>query len=483
MGNEIKSGAAWLFTGNLLSRVMNMASMIVLARLLVPSDFGLIALANVTWELLAVFFSSGLLVVIVQAREDTEEFYNTAFLISLTLNLMLVAAAVMLAPLAASYYHSPDLVPVLRLLAATYAFNSLSQVQVAKLKRELRFDVVSRVGIANQFADSLGMMVMAFMGAGYWSLVIPKLALAPIVTLFYFFLSDWRPGLKFSRRHAGEIVLLSFKLLLTNLLNYVNMNADFQIVGKLLGQTQLGLYRFAYNLAQWPIMNVTSLINNLSLPYFAGLRDQPEYLRTQYLKMTRISSITVFPIFIGAAMVAPSALPLVFGPQWAPSIIPFQLICLFGLLRSVGSPGGSLFLSHGRAGTVLLFNFFQAPILIAGLLYGVNWGINGIALLSLAVLGAGSFVFIHLALRAFNIGRLAMIQAVEPALVSVSAMATLVYLIRLIIPSSSWISLASQVLIGGVVYVLIMRLHQNAWTEYLELGRGAVKGLMRKDTI
>lgn len=483
MGNEIKSGAAWLFAGSTLSRLMNMASMIVLARLLVPSDFGLIALANVTWELLAVFFSSGLLVVVVQAREDTEEFYNTAFLISLTLNLMLVAAALLLAPLAAGYYDSPDLVPVLRLLAATYAVNSLSQVQITKLKREMRFDLLTRVGIANQLADSIGMIVMAALGAGYWSLVVPKLVLAPVMTSAYFFISDWRPARRFSRRHADEIIRLSAKLLLNNLLGYLVINSDYLVVGKVLGQTSLGLYRFAYNLAQWPITNLVAHINTLSLPYFASIRDDPDHSRNQYLKMIRINALTIFPIFAGAALVAPLAFPLVFGEKWDPAVAPFQLICLFGMARAIGSPGGQVFLAHGRAGTLLVFNLVQTPVLIAALYYGTRYGIVGVAAMSLLVLGSGGMIFIGMLMRLMGIRAREMGDALLPAATSTVVMSAVVAALLSVRSGISWSWLVGAAGAGGLTYLFVLRLiHPEAFRQYLELAVSLLKGLRKKSS-
>lgn len=413
--HPVKSSAIWLFLGNFFNRGLTMAAMIVVARWLAPEDIGLISLATAAWGLITTLFSFGISSAIIQFQEHDLNYLDTAFWINLAMAAFLMAAALFLAPLIAAYYQAPALIPVLYAFAARSFCNSLMEIHNAIISRELAFRTSSLLQALFQTLDTGATIVLAVMGAGYWSLVWPSVVLAPVKTIAWWRSCSWRPRWNFSRVYARSIFRYCVQLLGAEIMQFININADFLIVGKVLGQFSLGLYTFAYNLAQWPITNFVAQINSLALPYFAQMKDDLPSLRSRYVKMIRLVSLAAFPVFLGAALVAPEGVPLIFGDKWRASVFALQALCLFGLQRSVGSPGGRIMLALGRPDLLFRFNLVQVPVLITGILIGTRFGISGVAVASLVVLGSGGLIFMWLTVRLIYLPGSNFLRAVAPA--------------------------------------------------------------------
>jgi len=477
--SQVKSSALWLFAGNLASRLLGFVSMVVVARLLVPEDFGMVSLATATWGLVTIIFAVSIGAAVIHHQEHDLEFLDTAFWMNCTVVALLMVIAGVFSPLAEKFYRTPGLSLVMWALAAVFLFNSLAHVHQAIVSRELAFKTKAVIMSGFQVLDTAATITMAILGFGYWSLVLPKLLLAPLNTLAWWKLCGWRPGFRFSLKHARAIFNYCIRVLGARLLNFININADFLIIGKALGQARLGLYAFAYNTAQWPINNFVFLINELSLPYFSAIRDDRAKVQNDYLKMLRMVSMASFPVFAGAALVAPEAIPLVFSEKWAPAVFAFQMLCLFGAVRSVGSPGGQLMLALGRPGILLKFNLVQAPVLIGAILFSTRYGISGVAAASLIVLGGGGVIFIGLALRLIELGFRDFLRAVVPTASSTVVMSALLFAHRFVYRSffqSDWGLFLSSVVLGFAVYTLVLAsVFRPVFSEAVRFGAASIK--------
>jgi PST family polysaccharide transporter len=278
---QIKSSALWLLLGNFFNRALGIAAMVVVARFLAPDQIGLVSLATATWGLLAAIFSIGTDAAIIHHQMHDLDYLDTAFWLNLGMCAVLLLATLALAPVAAVFYRSPEIIPVIYCFAAGAFFASLMQIHDSIFNREMAFRALSLFGMVFQILEAAAMMALAILGAGYWSLVLPKLLLAPLKTAVWWRFCSWRPRLNFSWEHARDLLRFSLQTQGARIMIYLNMNADFLIVGKKLDQLRLGLYTFAYNTASWPINNFVFMINSLGLPYFARIKDDLPTLRTQ----------------------------------------------------------------------------------------------------------------------------------------------------------------------------------------------------------
>lgn len=412
---KAKSSALWLLFGNSLNRILGVISMVVVARILSPEDFGIISLATAVWGLFTTVFSVGIEASVIHHQKHDADFLDTAFWMNQGVAIVLILITLALTPIIEKYFQMPGLTAVVMVYAGAFVFQGLMQIHNAIINRELAFKTSSVFNFLFQLFDAVTTIIMAVMGAGYWSLVLPKLILAPLKTIIWWKYCNWRPRLVFSLDHARDIFRFSIQYLGATLMIYININSDYLIVGKALGQARLGMYQLAYNSAQWPITNFIFQINSLVFPYFARLRDDNEKFNEHYLKMIRVISLLAFPLFIGAALLAPEGIPLIFGEKWEPIIFPFQMLCLFGVFRSVGSPGGPVMLALGRPDLLFRFTLCQAPVLVGAILFAVRYDISGVSLASLLVLGGGGIIFMALTMRLLGIRFSSFLKAVLPA--------------------------------------------------------------------
>jgi teichuronic acid exporter len=377
---KVLKGFYWLSIGTFVGQFISWVSTIVVIRLLLPKDYGLMAMAGSFIALLMPFSELGISSSIIQADRMTEKEIRQIYGFILVSSMLVWLACHAAAPLVAHFYKEYDLVPILRALSVNLILIALYLVPQSLFIREMNFKSKSAIDVSAQIGSAMVTLGLALAGMGVWSLVIGALALNSIkAVVFNAARSDrFRPLFDFSG--VGKYISYGVTLTGSRLLYSLYNQADLIIAGRFLGQYALGIYAVALNLATLPAEKVLPLINQISFTSYARIQDDRERVRRNLLRTTRVLAFSGFPIFWGMAAVAPEAIPLILGPKWGNAVVPFQLLCIMLPLKSLGPVLASTLNAIGEAKVNLINTAITTVIMVIAFLIGVRNGIMGVCL-------------------------------------------------------------------------------------------------------
>ncbi len=370
---------AWRF-------VLQLGSTVVLARLLAPSQFGLIGMVLALTALADTLKDLGLGSAVVQRRGLRQDQVSALFWVNCGIGLLLTGVVAASAPLVAAFYGEPALVGLTVAVASTYALSGLGTQHGALLLRALRFRAVAVRDVVAQTVAVAAAVTAALLGAGVWSLVLLPVVGAAVRTAVVWSACSWRPSAP-RLRVAGLSELLAFgsRLSAFSLLNWLARNADNVLVGRVAGAAALGAYGRAYALLLAPLQQVTQPLSQVFVPTLSRLQDQPARYRRAYLDGLAVVALVALPGVVVLAVAADRIVPLLLGPGWARTADLFQLLAGAGVAHAVTSTCGWLYLSSGQTRRMLRWALWTRPLTVVAFVAGLYWGPEGVAVAYSAV--------------------------------------------------------------------------------------------------
>jgi O-antigen/teichoic acid export membrane protein len=377
-GRSIRGGAV-TFTAQLAKFVIQVGSTAVLARLLMPADFGLVAMVSAVTGFVGSFGDLGLSSATIQRAEISHEQVSTLFWINIGVSLLISAVVAALAPGIAWFYHEPKLTWITLISAGGFIFGGLTAQHYALLTRQMRFGAMALVQTLPQLASALVGIGLALAGWGYWALVIMGIVGGAGTALVSWIASGWRPGLPSSSSGVGSMLAFGGHLTGSNLLNYLTRNADNVLIGRFLGPGPLGIYSKAYALLMFPVQQINAPVNGVVLPALSRLQSQPDRYRRFFLRTVEGIAFIGMPIIVFAFVDARFVILTVLGPKWLGAVIIFRLLAPAALVGTINSAPVWIFTSLGRADRQFLWAAVSSPIILGGFLIGLRWGAAGVA--------------------------------------------------------------------------------------------------------
>jgi len=371
-----------------------------------------VAAAGLLIELTSLFSNVGIGAAVVHRRDRIREALHTGFLIQTALALLLFAAVFFTAPLWGSFYRRPDVVPVVRVLALGLIINSLAFAPSTVLSRELRFGLMCLPEVGSALGYAFTAIPLALAGAGHWSLVGGILGSAVASLVLWYVVSPFRPRLEFDPGLAKELWGYGRHVLATTLIGYMVIHVDDFAVGRMLGVAALGHYAFAYRWGNWAATDLVRIVNRITFPAYARIQHDLHRVREAYFDSLHCLGAVVIPISFGLFAVAPQFIVGVFGSKWAPSIVPLELLAFFGMIRAIGSIGGSVRQGIGRpdvtaklsAAQLVMSGALLVPMIRAWGLFGAVMAVLVPALVTnLAGLAVNQVLFGAKLSRAFRV--------------------------------------------------------------------------------
>ncbi len=351
----------------------------VLARLLDPTAFGLVAMANVFVAFTKIFIDQGFAMAIIQRQDLEEEHLSTAFWTNISFGVALTCLGVAAAGPIAAIFDEPQLVPIIRWMSVVFLVSSLSAVQQAILKRHFEFKKLAVRSLVAVVISGIVGVGMAFLGYGVWSLVAQQVTNGVIQVALLWRVSSWRPNATFSIRHFNDLFSYGANIVGINLAEFMNRNADKFLIGYYLGPVALGYYSVAYKLLATLSHLFSPVTNQVVFSSFSALQSNIERMRSAFYSATQLTSLITFPMFAGFAAIAPYFIVLAFGNQWEASVPVVQVLVLAGILESVFLFNGNVMLAMGKPSWRLKLNLLNALANVIGFLIAVQWGIVAIA--------------------------------------------------------------------------------------------------------
>lgn len=456
MGNVLKkkaiSSMLWRFLERCGAQGVTFLVTIVLARLLAPEAYGLMALVTVFTAILQVFVDSGLGNALIQKKDADDLDFSSVFFFNLIMCIALYLILFFCAPLIAAFYHNPELTLVIRVLGITLLIAGVKNVQQAYVSRKLQFKKFFFATLGGTIGAAVLGITMAYMGFGIWALVAQSLFNTMIDTIILWLTVRWRPKLQFSFPRLKGLVRYGWKLLLSALLHTFYTNLRTLIIGRLYTPTDLAYYEKGQSFPTLIVSNINASIDSVLLPTMSGVQDNRETVKAITRRAIAISSYLMWPMMVGLAVVAKPLVVLLLTEKWL-AAVPFLQITCFALgLEPLQTANLNAIKAVGRSDIFLKLEIVKKTISIMILLLSMHFGVVAIAVSGLA------YSVIATMFNAAPNGKLlgySYFEQVKDILLPFSLailMGVAVYPIALI-PMPMILTLLAQVVVGVIIYV------------------------------
>lgn len=381
MSSELQTaavkGMAWTGLERLVSHGLRFGVAIVMARLLAPSDYGVIGMLGIFIAVAATFQDCGFTAALIQRKHCTQADYSTAYYFNLGIALILYAVLFFAAPVIAAFYNEPTLTSITRVVALGMVVQGLCSVHQTKLTIDLRFGVQSVIAITSLGVASVFGIVLAWRGYGAWALVWQSLA-AAVFNLFAFWgVAHWHPSLVFSKASFRGLFGFGSKLLCSSLINTIHANLYTLVIGKRFSASETGFYNRAAGFAELPSGTLTGVILKVNYPVLAKLQDDNGQLLTAYRRLVRLAMFILMPMLFGMAVVAEPMVKVLIGERWLPCVPYLQVLCLGVLWNPLTHLNLNLLYVKNRTDLVLKLELIKKSIaliiLFAMIPFGVWW--------------------------------------------------------------------------------------------------------------
>lgn len=370
----------WNYLAFGLRKFLNLVSISILAHILSPENFGLVALAAVTMDYLSILSDLGLGAAIIQRKHSVEESSNIAFILNFLAGLLLTIITFLIAPLAADFFRNEQVTPVLRWLGLTFLLSSFGSVHNVLLQRELNFKKRIIPDIGNSITKAIISIGLAFSGYGVWALVIGQLAGTGIGSVLLWIVLPWKPRFQWNTGIAKELLKYGFSIMGSNALSIWEDSFDYLVIGRIYDSALLGIYTIAYRLPQMLVINILWIMTAVIFPAFSTLQDDQEALRKLFLSIVRYVEILVTPICIGMFIAADPIIRVAFGEQWIASIPVLRALSLYALVISIGYHVGDIYKAIGRPDILIKLSIPIFIIRIIALWIGAQYSILGVSI-------------------------------------------------------------------------------------------------------
>lgn len=480
---EAIKGVTWSAAQKWGVRIISFCVMLILARLVLPESFGLVAYATVFTAFAQIFVDQGFSDAIVQFPDLKREHLDTAFWVSVLTGTILTIASIAASSLIANIFDEPQLGPIVRWLSPIFILSALSSVQQSLLRRKLAFKSLTTRSLIATISSGIVAVIMAFLGFGVWSLVAKLIVEGAVSVIALWQVSDWRPNFRLSRKHLKELFSFGINIVGGNFVDFLSVHSDDFLIGYYLGPIALGYYTLAYNLLIVMTDLLVSVPNAVAFPVFSKIQKDPVRLKSTFYEVTQLQSIIAFPIFLGVIIVAPEAVRVLYSDKWASSIPVVQILMFIGIVRSASYFYSSIFRSAGKPSWRFGIYSLTAALNVVGFLIVVRMGIIAVAVSYVVVSYLLMPLYFLMIRKLIHVTIQSHLGQYTIALVSSLIMIVVVIGCKYLLGQnfSVAIRLVIFVIAGGGTYLLAIRLIRPAlYFKMLELAQMALPKLFAR---
>jgi O-antigen/teichoic acid export membrane protein len=456
MRSRVLGGLAWKVISQVFTQTWQTVVAVILARLLVPEDYGLAAMVIVFAAIVPVFSDLALGAALVQRRNLSEADRSTVFWTGTAVGAAFTVLGIGLSWPMAAFYGEPEVQPLFAALSLSFVVTALGTTQRALLTREMNFKSLELRLMAGAVVAGAGGIALAAGGYGAWAIIGQQLILAVASTFFLWHFSRWRPRFVYSLASLRRLAGFSANVFGTRVLFYFNRNADNLLVGRVLGPAALGAYALAYNVMLAPLSRVGWPIAEVLFPAFSRMQDEPRRMASAWIRVNRLVGAVTIPATLGLVVVAPEFVTAVLGVKWIDTEPVIRLLAWVGLLQSLGTLNSAVLQARDRTGTLLRYAIVALVGSLVGFTVGLEWGIVGVA----AGYALASTVlepyYAWLTARALGVSVFSLARGLRGVFEAALAMVACVLAAKLfLLPDelrAGW-TLTALILLGIVVYV------------------------------
>ena len=429
LSKKVVKGGFWVFFLRIVNRGFSLIRLIILARILSPNDFGLMGIALLTMSALETFSQTGFQAALIQKKEDITSHLDAAWTVLILRGLILFTILYFITPYAAIFFDAPEAKPIIRVIGFSVLFQAFTNIGVIYFKKELEFNKEFIYQFAGTLADFIVAVTAVLILKNVWALVFGLLAGNATRCIVSYLIHPYKPRLSSDLGRAKELFGFGKWILGSSILVFLITQGDDIFVGKLLGTTVLGFYQLAYRISNMPATEITHVISQVTFPAYSKLQDNLPKLRETYLKVLQFIAFLSFPIAGLIFILAPDFTKIFLGEKWMPMVHVMQILCIFGVTRSINALFGSFLQGIGKPSILTKASTIQLIIIII-LIYPLTSRM-GIIGTSITVSFSNAFIMFYLFLKIGYIMKIKFINSLKE--IQVCLFATILVFVSLII--------------------------------------------------
>jgi hypothetical protein len=472
MENSLKEktvrGVVWSFVDNIANSGITFLVGLILARLLSPAEYGIMAMIAVFIAISNSIIDSGFSNALIRKLDAKRIDYNTVFYFNLLVSIILYVFLYITSPLISSFFKEPILVKLIRVIGWVLIINALAIIPRTIFVKEINFKTQTKVSLVSSISSGIVGIGMALGGLGVWSLVGQQLSRQFLNTLFLWIYCKWQPVWEFSMKSFRELFGFGSKLLLSGLLATIYQNIYYIIIGRFYSATQLGQYTRADQFKTIFSSNLTAVVQRVSYPVLSSIQEEPERLREAYRKVIKSTMLITFACMLGLAAVAKSLIVILIGDKWLPAVCFLQIICLSGMLYPLHAINLNILQVKGRSDLFLKLEIVKKVIAIVPICIGIFCGIEYMLWGSVFISFVSYFLNSYYSASLINYPTTEQIKDVLPTFL-ISLVTAIIMWSFSFFELSAFIILPVQIIIGLVLSFFIYE--KSGLSEYIELKR------------
>lgn len=463
---SVLSNFFWRLAERSAAQIVSLIVSIILARILDPENYGIIALVTVFTNILYVFVNSGMATALIQKKDVDDLDYSTVFFFNLSMCIFLYIIMVIVAPFIAKFYDNKSLTPVIRVLSLTLVISGVKNVQQAYVSRNMmfkRFFFSTIVGTV--FAAVVG-IVMAYSGLGVWALVAEMLVNNAIDTIILWITVKWRPKKCFSFRRLKQLFSFGWKLLISSLLDTIYNELRQLIIGKVYTENDLAFYNQGDKFPKVIVTNINTSIDSVLLPTMSKEQDNPDVVRNMTRRAIKTSTYIMMPLMVGLAVCAEPIISLIFTDKWLPCVPFLRIFCFCYAFYPVHTANLNAIKAMGRSDLFLKLEVIKKIIGILAIIITIKLGVFAIACSLLVTTVLGQIINSWPNKKILNYSYLNQVKDMLPQILLSIFMGMIVYSVTLL-KAGNIATLLIQILVGVFIYITGSKLFHIESFEYL----------------
>lgn len=460
------AGIVWTFLESFSLQGFGFIQGIILARLLLPEYYGLIAMTNIFFAVSRCFINSGFTTALIRKKDRTALDYSTTYVTNVVLSFIFAFILYNCSPFISDFYSEPELITIVRYNAVLLFLGSLIAVQSTRLTIELKFKVSSTINVISTIITGLVTITLAFLDFGVWSLIYPGFADLLLKGILFWYYQRWHPGIRFSWQSYKQLFSFGSKLLVSGLLDTIYNNIYPIIIGRFFSAGQLGFYSKADSFAGLPSQTTTGILAKVAFPVLSKIQDDDETLSAAYRRMIRTSAFIIFPMMMILAAVARSFVLVLISDVWATCIPYLIILCFARMWWPIHVLNLNLLQVKGRSDLFLRLEIIKKIMGVSVIFLSFPFGLIGLCVGSVASSLISLIINTYYTGKLINVGIVRQMKDMMPSIIYSVITGIIVFFITLVIPNL-YFQLIVGLIAGVFIYVGLTKLTDSADLQYL----------------
>ncbi len=457
LGGLIRRNTVWILGGNLSYRGFQFFVGVILARILVPEDFGLLVTLQIFTGTLGFIAGGGMGEALVQAKSVDEKDFKVVFTVQFVICILIYTALFVISPFLSEWFSEPRYTDLLRVSALTFIVRPFSNIPRAKLRREMQFKTITIIRLISMVIGASFSILLALEGFDTWSLIIGGLVGSLCSLLLLLYTTKWFPGFAYRKDSIRRLGGYGIKISTNEIILHLRNQAPNLIISRLLGADQVGLFNKGDSTASLPVNMISGSTYQTVFRALSTIQtdlDQSKYI---YFRTITLVSIYTFPFYIGLFWIAEPFILFVYGEKWIDSSLPLQILTITGFFRSLTIPSGAVIAAQNRLGKEIIIQIQALVLFIIASIIGVKWGIIGVAIALIPCYLFFTLRMTNLANQCITGNYSDLAKALQPAAILNSFLFIVLLIVDYLLPeglraSSPGIYLLIFITVGGLTY-------------------------------